>query len=135
MKRDSRIARSFSDLEVYQLSRLLARRVIELSKSFPRAEMYSLTDQVRRSSRSIGGQIAEAWAKRRYSKHFLSKLTDADAEQMETVHWIGIAASCGYLEKQAASELIDEAIKIGRMLNSMMKKSSEFCDNSRQSKI
>jgi len=135
MKRDSRIARSFSDLEVYQLSRLFAWHVFELSKSFPRAELYSLTDQVRRSSRSIGGQIAEAWAKRRYSKHFLSKLTDADAEQMETVHWIGIASSCGYLEKQAASALIDEAIRIGRMLNSMMKKSSEFCDNSRQSKI
>ena len=135
MKRDSRIARSFSDLEVYQLSRLLAWRVFKLSKSFPRAEMYSLTDQVRRSSRSIGGQIAEAWAKRKYSKHFLSKLTDADAGQMETVYWIGIAPSCGYLEEQAASELIDEAIKIGRMLNSMMKKSSEFCENSKHSKI
>ena len=80
--------KSFRELEVYKLSRQLAKEIFEISKKFPKEEMYSLTDQVRRSSRSIGAQIAEAWAKRRYEKHFISKLTDADGEQQETQHWI-----------------------------------------------
>ena len=77
---------SFTELEVYKLSRNLSKEIFNVSKNFPREEMYSLTDQMRRSSRSIGAQIAEAWAKRRYEKHFLSKLTDADGEQSETQH-------------------------------------------------
>jgi four helix bundle protein len=92
--------------------------------------MFALTGQIRRSSRSIGAQIAEAWAKRRYPRHFISKLTDADAEQMETNHWIGVAFSCGYLEKHVTEELIEEVNRIGRMLNSMMQKASKFCDGS-----
>ena len=79
--------KSFRDLEVYKLSRQLSKEIFEISKGFPKEEMFSLTDQVRRSSRSIGGQIAEAWAKRRYEKHFISKLSDADGEQLETQHW------------------------------------------------
>jgi four helix bundle protein len=82
---------SFRDLEVYKFSRLLSKEIFELTKSFPKEEMYSMTDQVRRSSRSIGAQIAEAWGKRRYEKHFVSKLTDADGEQLETQHWIELA--------------------------------------------
>lgn len=70
----------FRDLKVYQLSRQLSREIFEVSKSFPKAEMYSLTDQIRRSSRSIGAQIAEAWGKRRYKKYFISKLTDAGGD-------------------------------------------------------
>ena len=70
--------KSFRDLEVYKLARQLAKEIFEVSKSFPKEEMYSLTDQIRRASRSIGGQIAEAWGKRRYQRHFISKLTDAD---------------------------------------------------------
>ena len=77
-------ARSFRDLAVYQKARTVSRSIFELSKDFPKEETYSLTDQIRRASRSIGAQIAEAWAKRRYERHFVSKLTDADAEQMET---------------------------------------------------
>lgn len=88
--------KSFKDLEVYKLSRQLAKEIFEVSKKFPKEEMYSLTDQVRRSSRSIGAQIAEAWAKRRYEKHFVSKLTDADGEQQETQHWIETALDCSY---------------------------------------
>ena len=80
--------KSVRELELYKLSRQLAKEIFEVSKKFPRDEMYSLTDQVRRSSRSIGAQITEAWAKRRYEKHFTSKLTDADGEQQETQHWI-----------------------------------------------
>ena len=90
-------AKSFRDLEVYKLARQLSLEIFKTSKSFPKEEMYSLTDQIRRSSRSVGAQITEAWAKRRYKKHFISKLTDADGEQQETQHWIETALDCGYL--------------------------------------
>ena len=84
-------ADSFHDLIVYQKSRQLQREIYKTTKSFPKEEMFSLTDQIRRSSRSIGSNISEAWAKRRYEKHFIGKLTDADGEQMETQHWIETA--------------------------------------------
>jgi four helix bundle protein len=89
--------KSFKSLEVYKLSRRLSKEIFEISKKFPRDEMYSLTDQIRRSSRSVGAQLAEAWAKRKYEKHFVSKLTDADGEQLETQHWIEVATDCSYL--------------------------------------
>ena len=76
-------ARDYRDLRVYEKATAVAYSIFELTQSFPKSEAYSLTDQVRRSSRSVGAQIAEAWAKRRYEKHFVSKLTDADAEQHE----------------------------------------------------
>jgi four helix bundle protein len=88
-------AKNFTELVVYQKAAAVAQTVYENSKAFPKEERYSLTDQIRRSSRSIGAQIAEAWGKRRYQKHFVSKLTDADAEQLETQHWISVASSCG----------------------------------------
>src|SRR6516164_6786566 len=90
-------ARSFRDLIVHQRAREVAQTIFHLSKSFPKEEAYSLTDQIRRSSRAIGAQIAEAWGKRQYERHFVSKLTDADAEQLETQHWTDIALDCGYL--------------------------------------
>jgi four helix bundle protein len=120
-------AKSFRDLLVYKKSRALAKEIFELSKGFPKEEMYSLTDQVRRSSRSIGAQIAEAWAKRRYEKHFVSKLTDADGEQLETQHWIDTAEDCGYLSPARATSLNKQLGEIGRMLNSMMDKAVQFC--------
>ena len=82
--------KSFRDLEVYRLSREVAREIFALSQGFPKEERYSLTDQMRRSSRSIGAQIAEAWGKRRYEMHFVLKLTDADAEQLETQYWLEV---------------------------------------------
>jgi len=120
-------ARSFKDLRVYQKAREVSRKVIQLTKTFPKEEMYSLTDQIRRSVRSVGAQIAEAWGKRRYEKHFVSKLTDADAEQMETQHWVGEALDCGYLSTTEATQLNAGLEEIGRMLNSMMEKSDSFC--------
>src|SRR5690349_23107960 len=81
-------AASFRDLIIYQKARELSLTIFKLTKRFPKDEKYSLTDQIRRSSRSIGAQIAEAWAKRLYPKHFISKLTDADGEQLETQHWL-----------------------------------------------
>jgi four helix bundle protein len=89
--------------------------------------MYSLTSQVRRCSRSIGAQIAEAWGKRQYQKHFVSKLTDADAEQLETQHWIDTAHDCGYLTGEQSRLLLDHLSEIGRMLHSMIAKADQFC--------
>jgi len=121
--------KSFRDLEVYKLSREVSKEVFVISKSFPREEKYSLTDQIRRSSRSVGAQISEAWGKRRYEMHFISKLTDADSEQMETQHWLEIAEECEYLENEDAVHLLAKCESIGKMVHSMIDKSSLFCKN------
>ena len=120
-------AKSFRDLVVYQKAKAVSRIIVELSKTFPKEETYSLTDQIRRSSRSIGAQIAEAWGKRRYKKHFVSKLTDSDSEQLETQHWVGDAADCKYITRDQEKDLIERLSEIGRMLNSMIKKADRFC--------
>src|SRR5688572_9630757 len=112
--------KSFRSLEVYKLSRDLSKEIFEISKKFPKEEMVSLTDQIRRSSRSVGAQIAKAWAKRKYEKHFVSKLTDADGKQLETQHWIEVASDCGYLAADAADIALQNWASIGRMLNSMI---------------
>lgn len=117
----------FRDLEVYKLSREVSKEIFFLSKEFPKDEKFSLTDQMRRSSRSVGAQIAEAWGKRRYEMHFISKLTDADAEQLETQHWIEIAEECKYIETQKAEELMLKCESIGKMLQRMIEKSASFC--------
>jgi len=109
---------------------MIARRFFELSQEFPKEERYSLTDQGRRSSRSIGAQIAEAWAKRGYEKHFISKLSDADGEQQETQHWVDAALDCGYINNQVRDELIGDLEGIGRMLHAMMDKANLFCTQS-----
>lgn len=120
-------ASSFRDLIVYQKSVALSDRVFRESKAFPMDERFSLTDQIRRAVRSIDAQIAEAWAKRRYEKHFVSKLSDADGEQMETQHWIITAANCKYVTPTQAGELISSLEEIGEMLNAMMANSDRFC--------
>jgi len=120
---------SFKDLEVYRISDGISRKIFALSREFPKEERYALTDQIRRASRSVGAQIAEAWAKRKYHKHFVSKLSDADAEQMETQHWVQQAFQCGYLSEESAKKILAELEKLGRMLNSMMKRAGEFCRN------
>ena len=119
--------KSFRELEVYQLSRTLSREIFELSKKFPKEEMYSLTDQIRRSSRSVGAQIAEAWAKRKYEKHFISKLTDADGEQLETQHWLEVAVDVKYITAEIAYQFLQQYASVGRMLNSMITKANTFC--------
>lgn len=122
--------KSFKELDVYKLARKMSLEIFEMTKKFPKEEMYSITDQIRRSSRSIGAQIAEAWAKRRYEKHFISKLTDADGEQQETQHWIETAFDCSYISTDVAKSLLEKYASIGSMLNSMIKKSKLFCHNS-----
>jgi four helix bundle protein len=123
---------SFEDLEVYQLALKLQQDVFELSKTFPSEERYSLTDQVRRSSRSIGANISEAWSKRRYPAHFVSKLSDSDGfrlvelsssserEQNETRHWLRSAFLCKYISELEFNALVEKCKIIGRKLGNMM---------------
>ena len=120
-------AESFRDLLVYEKARELQREVFLISKSFPKDERFSLCDQIRRSSRSIGANIAEAWAKRRYEAHFVSKLSDSDGEQYETQHWIETAVECGYLDPKKGTALIETCKQIGRLLGGMMEKAALFC--------
>ena len=120
-------AKSFKDLEVYQLAREVAREIFILTKNFPPEEKYSLIDQIRRSSRSIGAQIAESWGKRRYENHFMLKLTDADSEQYETQHWLEVSSEIGYIDKSTKESLTQKYESIGKMLNSMMDKAHLFC--------
>ncbi len=120
-------AKSFRDLEVYRLSRELAKQIFQLSQNFSKEETYSLTDQIRRSSRSVGAQVAEAWAKRPYEKHFVLKLTDADGEQQETQHWLETAWDCSYIDKTVLKDFISKYESVGKMINSMINKSDLFC--------
>ena len=122
-----RFAGDFRELVAYQKARHLSGRIFRASKLFPKEEMFSLTDQLRRSSRSIGAQIAEAWGKRRYERHFISKLTDADAEQYETQHWLQTAFDCSYLSERDFTELTDGCEEVGRLVNGMIVKANRFC--------
>src|SRR6516162_8705254 len=118
-------ANSFRDLVVYQKARETAKMIFQFSKSFPKEEAYSLTDQIRRSSRSIGAQIAEAWGKRQYERHFLSKLTDADAEQLESQHWADVAFDCGYWTQEQYAVVVGVLSEIGKMLHAMISKAEQ----------
>ncbi len=120
---------SFRDLRVYQKAFQLQQAIFEITRQFPAEEKYSLTDQIRRSSRSIGANVAESWQKRRYPAHFVSKLTDADAEQTETQHWLDTAKACEYISVQNHENLMNECLEIGRMLGSMINKPDTFCRN------
>jgi four helix bundle protein len=117
---------SFQDLRVYQAACALDEAVFLESKKWPREEMYSLNDQVRRSSRAIGANIAESWAKRRYPAHFVSKLSDADAELQETQHWMGRAKTYGYLSENQHVALIKDCHIIGGMLGKMIREPDGF---------
>ena len=121
---------SFRELKVYRAAFELQQQIFEITRSFPKDETFSLTDQMRRSSRSIGANLAEAWHKRRYEAHFVSKLTDADAEQAETQHWLDTALACNYLKPESHLSLLNKCCEIGRMLGSMINKPSPFCRQS-----
>jgi four helix bundle protein len=107
------------NLLVYKKAIEGAMQIFELSKSFPKEETYSLTDQVRRSSRSVASNIAEAWRKRRYAAAFVSKLNDAEGEAAETQTWVELAVRCSYLDRRTAKELFLEYEEIIAMLVSM----------------
>src|SRR6266699_1752162 len=101
---------SFKDLRVYKLAFELQQEIFEISKRFPAEERYALTDQIRKASRSIGANIAEAWQKRRYIAHFVSKLTDADGEQAESQHWLNTAAACAYVPEKDQKVLLEKGV-------------------------
>jgi four helix bundle protein len=117
---------SFTELRVYQEACHLDEVVFEETKRWPREEKYALIDQIRRSSRSVGANIAEAWAKRRYPAHFVSKLTDADGELQETRHWLGRAFKYGYSTKAKTDEMEGQCAAVGKMLGNMIKKPETF---------
>jgi len=117
---------SFKDLIVYQKAYKLAMEIFEVSKSFPTEERYSLTDQIRRSSRSVSSNIAEAWAKRAYPKAFVYKLTDSLGEEHETEGWLDYSLDCQYIGKEIHNKLSDEYVEVRRMLSSMINSPEKF---------
>jgi four helix bundle protein len=120
------------DLKVYQLAYQLAMKIFEESKGFPREERYSLTDQVRRSSRSVAANIAEAYRRRRYPAMFVSRIVDADAEATETQVWIDFAYDCGYLSKKSHDELCRSYEEVGKMLGSILATPERFTGDTKR---
>jgi len=116
----------FRDLIVYQKAYKLGMQVFDITKSFPKEEKYSLTDQIRRSSRSITVNIAEAWAKKIYPKHFVSKLTDSLAEEYETEGWLDYSKDCKYIDEGTYSKLICDYDEVRKMLLSMINNPEKF---------
>ncbi|MGX1928599.1 four helix bundle protein [Flagellimonas sp. 2504JD4-2] len=116
----------YDELLAYQKSFDLAMEIFELSKSYPKEEIYSLTDQIRRSSRSVAINIAEAYGKRRYQKHFISKLTDSDAENLETRGWLQFSLACGYIDEIVFKELLSRNLEIGKLIHYMINNPSKF---------
>ena len=117
---------SAKDLRVYQGAYSLAMEIFQLSLDFPPEEKFALASQIRRSSRSICLNLREAWAKRRYEAHFLSKLTDSDGENSETESALDFAKDCGYLAADKHKDLTARCREIGRMLGGMMKNPTPF---------
>ena len=121
------VVRHFRDLRVYRLSFDAGMRIFELSGSWPREERYSLTDQARRSSRSVCANIAEAWRKRRYPAHFRSKLSDSDSEVAETQSWLDFALRCGYLDQRDHAALDATYGEVSGGLVKMMADADSWC--------
>ena len=121
------IIRSFRDLNVYRLAREQARNIFEVSKRFPREETYSLTDQVRRSSRAVNAIVAEAWARRRYRAAFINKIDEALGEAMETQAWLDHALDRSYISADAHRTLDGGWQSVGAMLQRMIDKADQFC--------
>jgi four helix bundle protein len=119
--------RNVRDLEVYRKAFEAAIEIFRISKEFPREEIYSLTDQIRRSSRSVCSNLAEGWRKRKYRAVFLNKLTDAGQEAAETQTWLQFALSCNYIDSSAFEKLDGSYDEIFAMLNGMENKIDSFC--------
>ena len=118
--------KSAKDLRVYQKAYGLAMEIFNISKTWPGEEKFSLTDQIRRSSRSVCANLREAWSKRRYEAHFISKLTDADGENSETDTWLDFARDCGYLSVSDHSRLVKGCREIGAMIGAMLNDPTPF---------
>jgi len=124
------IARSFRDLKVYQAARDAAGTIFLLSRKFPVEERYSLTDQIRRSSRAAKAMIAEAWGRRRYKAVFVNKLDEALGEATETQSWLDDARDAQYLSSEEFNTLDPKYISIGQMLSRMIDRAEDFCKHS-----
>ena len=120
------MATGFENLEVFKYAFVLAMNIFEISKDFPEEEKYSLTDQIRRSSRSVNANLAEAYAKRRYEAHFISKLTDACMENNETQVWLKFALECNYISLIVFQDLYEKSKEIGRLLNYMISNPKKY---------
>ena len=118
--------RGYEDLKVYQLAYKLAMETYEISKLFPKEEKYSLTDQIKRSSRSVPVNIACAYRRRKYPKHFSSKITDANEECTETQVWLNFAGDCKYINEESRNKLYNGYDEVGRMLTSMSDNPEKF---------
>lgn len=116
----------FRKLLAYKKGFELAMEIFEISKTFPKEEIYSLTDQIRRSSRSVCVNIAESYRKRIYPKHFISKLSDADSENTETLSWLDFALACNYLPSETKIKLEQKNIEVGKLINYMMNNPDKF---------
>ncbi|MBF2709646.1 four helix bundle protein [Flavobacterium soyangense] len=116
----------FQDLLAYKKSFELAMEIYSISKIFPSEEKYSLTDQIKRSSRSVSANIAEATRKRKYEKHFVSKLTDSDAENAETQVWLEYSKACNYIDTIKFETLTSKSLEVGKLLNYMMNNPDKF---------
>ncbi len=125
MKND--IYKGFKDLKVYQQSYNLAKEIFEITKNFPKEEKYSLTDQLRRSSRSVPANIAEAWYRRRYLKAFVNKLIEAAGEVGETEVWLDFACDHNYINKEIHKTFVAQYNEVARMLSSMINAPGKFC--------
>ena len=121
------IARSFRDLKVYRQAEEIAKQIFLLSRGFPPEERYSLTDQIRRSSRAVKAMIAEAWGRRRYKAVFISKLDEALGEATETQSWLDDARDSEYISLAQHGELDSRCIAVGRMLSRMIDRADDFC--------
>ena len=119
--------RGYRDLKVYQMSYQLAVDIHEVTKTFPKEEKYSLTDQIKRSSRSVPANLSEAWKKRIYKKAFISKLIDCAGEAGETEVWLDFSKDFGYLDETKYHELIKRYDEVNRMLYGMIDKADKFC--------
>lgn len=117
---------NFKELLAYKKAFHLAMDIFKITCTFPGDEKYGLTSQVRRSSRSVCSNIAEGYRKRRYKRHFASKLTDADMENTETIVWIDFAINCGYIDRDTQTKLSQQAEEIGRLLSFMINNPDKF---------
>ncbi len=121
------LAKSFRELRAYKLAREAAGKIFRMTQTFPKEERYSLTDQIRRSSRATKNLIPEAWARRRYPAAFTSKLTEALGEAMETQGWLDDSLDCGYMRPEQFEELNRDFQYIGGMLTRMIEGAESFC--------
>ena len=126
-KGKSKRLNSIRDLDVYNIAFETAMTIFKISKTFPKDEKYALTDQVRRSSRSVCANLAEGWRKRKYQAVFINKLLDAAQEAAETQTWLDFAVHCGYIDDNIFRELYEKYEHVFAMLNTMEKKANAFC--------